>query len=77
VELADRPVILAGGLTPENVKRAILEVRPAEVDSNTGVEDSTGRKSREKSKSSCRKRKKLLRSLKQSSDEHEVGFIFC
>ena len=48
VELADRPVILAGGLTPENVKRAILEVRPAGVDSHTGVEDSTGRKSPEK-----------------------------
>jgi phosphoribosylanthranilate isomerase len=48
VELADRPVILAGGLTPENVKRAILEVRPAGVDSHTGVEDSTGRKSRAK-----------------------------
>lgn len=48
VELSDRPVILAGGLTPENVKRAILEVRPAGVDSHTGVEDSTGRKSPEK-----------------------------
>ena len=48
VELADKPVILAGGLTPENVKRAILEVRPAGVDSHTGVEDSGGRKSREK-----------------------------
>ncbi|HEU4341136.1 MAG TPA: phosphoribosylanthranilate isomerase [Candidatus Binatia bacterium] len=48
VELADRPIILAGGLTPENVKRAILEVRPAGVDSHTGVEDPTGRKSREK-----------------------------
>jgi phosphoribosylanthranilate isomerase len=48
VELSHRPTILAGGLTPENVKRAILEVRPAGVDSHTGVEDSTGRKSREK-----------------------------
>jgi phosphoribosylanthranilate isomerase len=48
VELADRPIILAGGLTPANVKRAILEVRPAGVDSHTGVEDSSGRKSREK-----------------------------
>lgn len=47
-ELSDRPVILAGGLTPENVKQAILEVRPAGVDSHTGLEDSTGRKSREK-----------------------------
>jgi len=48
VKLADRPVILAGGLTPKNVKTAILEVRPAGVDSHTGVEDSSGRKSREK-----------------------------
>jgi len=48
VEAVDRPVILAGGLTPENVKRAILEVRPAGVDSHTGVEDSSGRKSRDK-----------------------------
>ena len=48
VELSDRPIILAGGLTPENVKRAILEVGPAGVDSHTGVEDSIGRKSREK-----------------------------
>ena len=32
VELADRPIILAGGLTPENVKRAILTVRPAGVE---------------------------------------------
>jgi phosphoribosylanthranilate isomerase len=48
VELSDRPVILAGGLTPDNVRRAILEVHPAGVDAHTGVEDSTGRKSREK-----------------------------
>src|ERR1043166_5431806 len=48
VELSTRPVILAGGLTPENVKRAILEVQPAGVDSHTGVEDSSGRKNREK-----------------------------
>ena len=48
VQLSHRPIILAGGLTPENVKRAILEVRPAGVDSHTGVEDYTGRKSREK-----------------------------
>ena len=48
VKLSHRPIILAGGLTPANVKRAILEVRPAGVDSHTGVEESTGRKSREK-----------------------------
>jgi phosphoribosylanthranilate isomerase len=38
------------GLTPENVRRAILEVWPAGVDSHTGVEDSSGRKSRENPK---------------------------
>lgn len=48
VEISNRPVILAGGLGPENVRRAILEVRPAGVDSHTGVEDDCGRKCREK-----------------------------
>ncbi|KJS04752.1 MAG: hypothetical protein VR73_13950 [Gammaproteobacteria bacterium BRH_c0] len=43
-----RPVILAGGLTADNVYPAILAVRPAGVDSHTGVEDESGRKSREK-----------------------------
>lgn len=48
VELSPRPVILAGGLTPENVRRAILTVRPAGVDVHTGVEDASGRKDRSK-----------------------------
>ncbi len=44
VEEAPRPVILAGGLTPENVGRAILRVRPAGVDAHTGVEAPDGAK---------------------------------
>lgn len=48
IELSDRPVILAGGLRPENVRRAILEVGPAGVDAHTGVEDAAGRKCPEK-----------------------------
>ncbi|UCE62571.1 MAG: phosphoribosylanthranilate isomerase [Nitrospirota bacterium] len=48
VQLSSRPVILAGGLTPDNVRKAILEVKPAGVDSHTGVEDASGRKRREK-----------------------------
>ena len=44
VELSPKPVILAGGLTPQNIKDAILFVKPAGVDSHTGVEDSDGRK---------------------------------
>ena len=39
-----RPVILAGGLTPENVAAAIQTVRPAGVDAHTGLEDYSGRK---------------------------------
>jgi len=39
-----RPLVLAGGLTPVNVRRAILEVRPAAVDAHTGVEGPDGRK---------------------------------
>jgi phosphoribosylanthranilate isomerase len=48
VELSPRPVILAGGLTPANVREAIAAVRPAGVDVHTGVEDPTGRKDRVK-----------------------------
>jgi phosphoribosylanthranilate isomerase len=48
VQLSQRPVILAGGLTPANVREAIATVRPAGVDVHTGVEDPSGRKDRAK-----------------------------
>ena len=44
VELSTKPVILAGGLNPANVRKAISAVKPAGVDSHTGVEADNGRK---------------------------------
>ena len=40
----ERQIVLAGGLTAENVTEAILQVRPAAVDVASGVETSPGRK---------------------------------
>ncbi|HEX7534760.1 MAG TPA: phosphoribosylanthranilate isomerase [Syntrophales bacterium] len=43
-DISPRPVMLAGGLNPENVCKAIAHVRPAGVDAHTGVEGPDGRK---------------------------------
>jgi len=44
VERAETPVVLAGGLTPENVADAVEAVEPFAVDTATGVEREGGRK---------------------------------
>jgi phosphoribosylanthranilate isomerase len=38
------PVILAGGLGPENIQEAIARVQPYAVDINSGIEDRPGKK---------------------------------
>lgn len=44
VERIGKPVILAGGLRPENLRAALEMVGPAAVDVNSGIEDATGAK---------------------------------
>jgi phosphoribosylanthranilate isomerase len=45
---SSKPVIIAGGLNPDNVHSAIQQTRPAGVDVHTGIENAEGRKDKMK-----------------------------
>jgi len=56
----DRPLIIAGGLTPENVREVIGLLDPYGVDVSSGVEKALGRKDREKVKKFILEARKCL-----------------
>jgi phosphoribosylanthranilate isomerase len=54
------PLVLAGGLNPENVEQAIQAVQPSAVDTASGVENAPGRKSAERVAAFVRAAKKAF-----------------
>ncbi|HTM52634.1 MAG TPA: phosphoribosylanthranilate isomerase [Pirellulales bacterium] len=67
-KLQGMPLVLAGGLKPDNVASAIRKVRPWGVDSASGVEQSPGRKSPELVHAFVREAKAALDAVSRLSE---------
>jgi phosphoribosylanthranilate isomerase len=63
VRAASVPVILAGGLNPDNVAEAIHTVQPHGVDAHTGLEDKNGTRSLDKIRAFAKAALEALRGL--------------
>jgi phosphoribosylanthranilate isomerase len=68
---ASRPVILAGGLNPDNVGQAIRKVGPAGVDAHTGVETPGGMKDPSLAKAFVEESRRAFDQLKRNKPGHE------
>lgn len=56
----ERPLILAGGLSPDNLEEAIRKVAPAAVDINSGIESEPGKKDHAKMRKAVEIAKKAV-----------------
>ncbi len=74
----DKVIILAGGLTPENIIEAIIKVKPYGVDVESGVEMIVGKYKNKKVKCKCiMKIKEFIRKCKECNwDGNEPAELF-